>query len=207
MESVSLTDKSVTDFLAAVRSPEPTPGGGSTAALAGAMGASLFAMMAGLPKSRATTAEDIARLAAAGARCTALADELKALIDRDSEAYDQVMAAYRLPKGTDDEKAARALRIDAALKAAIETPLDVMRACASAIAESEVVQTFGNANASSDVRVGVELLRAGLRGARLNVEINLDALKDRAYADRAAAEAARLTSNESGGGGAPTGPS
>ena len=204
---MTLAAKSLSTVLAEFRSSSPTPGGGSAAALAGALGASLLAMVAALPRPRAATDDETRRLRDAGERCAELAQALEALIDRDSEAYDQVMAAYRLPKGTDDEKAARALRIDAALKAAIETPLDVMRACASAIAESEVVQTFGNANASSDVRVGGELLRAGLRGARLNVEINLDALKDRAYANRAAAEAARLTSNESGGGGAPTGPS
>jgi formiminotetrahydrofolate cyclodeaminase len=67
-----------------------------------------------------------------------------------------------------------------------------MRACAAALSESAAVLALGNANASSDVKVGVELLRAGLRGARLNVEINLDAIKDRSYVESAAAEAARL---------------
>src|SRR5690348_578169 len=99
MEGVSFIDRTVTEFLAALQSPEPTPGGGSAAALAGAMGASLLAMVAGLPKSKAATAEDAARLAAAGQRSTALAAELKTLVDRDSEAYRQVMAAFRLPKG------------------------------------------------------------------------------------------------------------
>ena len=189
---MTLAAKSLSTVLAEFRSSSPTPGGGSAAALAGALGASLLAMVAALPRPRAATDDDVRRLRDAGERCAGLAKTLEALIDRDSEAYDQVMAAYRLPKSTDEDKAARALRIEAALKAAIETPLDVMRTCASAIAESAVVQTFGNANASSDVQVGVELLRAGLRGARLNVEINLESVKDRAYAEAAAREVARL---------------
>src|SRR5215831_3936456 len=101
-----LTKQTVESFLAAIRSSSPTPGGGSAAALAGAMGASLLAMVAGLPKS-AATAEDTERLKAAGARCTAIAGELEALVERDSEAYDSVLAAYKLPKGTEEEKAAR----------------------------------------------------------------------------------------------------
>jgi methenyltetrahydrofolate cyclohydrolase len=189
---MTLAAQSLSAVLEAFRSSSPTPGGGSAAALAGALGASLLAMVAGLPRPRAATDTELARLREAAERCAVLAKTLETLIDRDSQAYDEVMAAYRLPKGTEEEKTTRAPRIDAALKAAIDTPLDVMRACASAIAESEAVLTFGNANASSDVKVGVELLRAGLRGAQFNVEINLESLKDRVYADRVAAEAARL---------------
>src|SRR3954453_4203452 len=100
---MNLVNRSVTELLAAFRTPEPTPGGGSAAALAGAVGASLLAMVARLPKSRAATAEDAQRLEAAGGRCTPLASELEALVDRDSFAYEMVMRAYREPKGTDAE--------------------------------------------------------------------------------------------------------
>ena len=124
---------SLTDLLAAFQSPAPTPGGGSAAALAGAVGASLLAMVAGLPKPRAATADDLAQLAAAGAGCVALSERLTALIDRDSEAYQLVVAAFRMPKETDEEKAVRGARIQEALRMATETPLDVMRACADAI--------------------------------------------------------------------------
>src|SRR5262249_26929600 len=172
---------SVTELLAMFRSSEPTPGGGSAAALSGAMGASLLAMVAGLPKSKAATVEDAERLKAAGERCTALARELEALVDKDSEAYETVMSAYRRPKGTDEEKAARSAAIQAAMRTAIAAPLDVMRACAAALEQSPVVATFGNPSASSDAQAGVELLGAGLRGARLNVEINLESVKDAAY--------------------------
>src|SRR6185437_2568406 len=139
-----LTSRTVTDLLAAFRSSDPTPGGGSASALAGAMGASLFAMVAGLPKSRAASAEDVDRLKAAGARCTELARALEALVDRDSEAYEAVMAAYKKPKGTDEEKAARSGAIQSAMRVAIAAPLDVMRACAAASEQAVVVAALGN---------------------------------------------------------------
>jgi len=180
---VKLTERRVDDLLQAFRSPDPTPGGGSAAALAGAIGASLLAMVAGLPKSRAATEEDVERLQAAGRRCAAIAGDLTTLVDRDSEAYDLVVGAYKQPKGTDEEKAARSAAIQQAMRAAIAAPLEVMRACAAAAEQGVVVAALGNPSASSDVRVGFELLGAGLRGAKLNVEINLGSVKDAAYVE------------------------
>jgi len=170
-----------TELLNAFRSREPTPGGGSASALSGAVGASLLAMVAGLPKPRAHRTEETERLTAAGARCAAIGDNLAALMDRDSHAYDLVVAAFRLPKNTDEESTARGTRIQDALRSATEAPLDVMRACAEAIGLAAVVAAFGNRNASSDVQVGLELLRAGLRGAKLNVDINLASIKDETF--------------------------
>lgn len=181
---MKLTDRTVTHLLAAFKSPDPTPGGGSASALAGAIGASLLAMVAGLPKSRAATEEDAERLKAAGERCAALSAELETLVDRDSEAYDLVMAAYKKPKTTDDEKAARSAGIQDAMRAAIAAPLDVLRACAAAAEQGIVIVTLGNPSASSDAQVGFELLGAGLRGAKLNVEINLGSVKDAEYVAR-----------------------
>lgn len=183
-DTVKLTERTVTDFLVALSSSDPTPGGGSASALAGAMGSSLLAMVAGLPKSRAATEEDVERLQAAGERCAALSAELEALVDRDSEAYDLVMAAYKKPKGTDQEKAARSAGIQAAMREAIAAPLAVMRACAAAAEQGVVIATLGNLSAASDAQVGFELLGAGLRGAKLNVQINLGSVKDAEYAAR-----------------------
>lgn len=188
---MKLVDYSVTDLLAAFQSSSPTPGGGSASALAGAVGASLLAMVAGLPKSKAATDSDTTRLSSAGARCATLAGDLAALIDRDSEAYDLVVAAYKNPKSTDEEKAARSAAIQAALQRAIEAPLSVMRACADALEQAVTVAELGNPSASSDVQVGLELLGAGLRGARQNVEINLGSVKDAGYADAVRTEATR----------------
>lgn len=181
---MKFVERSVNDLLAAFRAPEPTPGGGSAAALAGAMGASLLAMVAGLPKSKAATQEDAARLKAAGVRCTELAQMLATLIDRDSDAYGLVMAAYKRPKGTDKEKAARSAAIQEAFRAAIAAPLDVMRVAAAAAEQGVVIASLGNMSAASDGRVGFELLGAALRGARMNVEINLDSVKDADYVAR-----------------------
>lgn len=187
--------RTVSSLLESFRSSDPTPGGGSASALAGAVGASLLAMVAALPKPRATTEAALQKLKAAGARCADLAKQLEALVDRDSEAYEQVLSAYRLPKGSDEEKAARSARIQQALRSAIEAPLDVMRACRSGIAEGPVLQEYANPNASSDLQVGLELLHAGLRGARLNVDINLESLKDQAYAGDVGREIDRLSTD------------
>jgi formiminotetrahydrofolate cyclodeaminase len=178
---MSLSQLRFTELLSAFRSREPTPGGGSASALAGAVGASLLAMVAGLPKPRAHSAEETERLTSAGARCAAMSDSLAALMDRDSHAYDLVLAAFRLPRSTEEESTARGIRIQEALRSATEAPLDVMRACAEAIGLAAVVAAFGNRNASSDVQVGLELLRAGLRGAKLNVDVNLASIKDETF--------------------------
>jgi len=179
-----LIDQSFTQLLDSFSSSDPTPGGGSASALAAAVGAALLAMVAGLPKTRGGADEDRAALGPARDALRALRDELAALVDRDTSAYDQVVAAYRLPKATDEEKAARSAAIQRAMKQAIDTPLAVMRACEASARHGEAVARHGNPSASSDVQVGLELLGAGLRGARLNVEINLGSVKDEAYVAR-----------------------
>jgi formiminotetrahydrofolate cyclodeaminase len=189
---MKLTSQSISDLLAAFRSSDPTPGGGSAAALSGAVGASLLAMVAGLAKPQATADDDVSRLRQAGARCADLALQLERLVDRDSEAYDLVVGAYRLPKATDEEKAARTAAIQAALKAATEAPLEVMRLCREALTLAPVVGSLGNANASSDVKVAGGLLRAGLEGARENVDSNLGSVKDASYVQRVRDESMAL---------------
>jgi formiminotetrahydrofolate cyclodeaminase len=113
-------------------------------------------------------------------------------MDRDSESYEAVVAAFRLPKSSDEEKQARSSQIQEALRLATETPLDVMRACRDAIHAAADVAALGNSNASSDVQVGLELLMAGLRGAKLNVAINLGSIKDQAYVSSTTQRAAQL---------------
>ena len=189
---MKLTSMTTSELLAAFRSSEPTPGGGSASALAGAVGASLLAMVAGLPKPRAANDDELRQLGDAGAQCSALAVQLEALIDDDSAAYDLVVGAFRMPKGTDEEKAARTAGIQRALTAATEAPLNVMRRCAEALALASVVDALGNQNASIDVAVARGLLSAGLSGARENVEINLASLKDEAYVVRVRKESTAL---------------
>lgn len=190
---MSLTNRSVRDLLAAFRSPEPTPGGGSASALAGAVGAALLAMVAGLTRSRAAAPREFEQLMDANHVCAQVSEDLTALIDRDSEAYNRVMAAYRLPKGSEKDTQYRSERIQQALAEATAAPLNVMQRCAEAIEQAPIVAALGNRNASSDVQVALELLAAGLRGARLNVEINLESLKDAARVEEIRGDVARLT--------------
>lgn len=192
MTQTSLVSMSVTQLLDAFASSAPTPGGGSASALSGAIGASLLAMVAALPKTKTGDAAERTALDASVKALTELRHKLAALIDEDSRAYDLVTAAYRQPKGTDEEKAARKAAIQSAMHAATETPLETMRACEAAMRESAVVAQNGNANAASDVWVALELLNAGLRGAQKNVAINLGSLSDEAYKDDVEVEARTL---------------
>ena len=169
---------SLAQLLDAFASNQPVPGGGSAAALAGAVGASLLIMVAGLPKTRHGTDEERSALTAAAARLRPLRDELASLIDRDSEAYASVINAYRLPRSTDAEQAARRDAIDEAMRAATEAPLATIRACERAMREAEVIASSGAASATSDVAVGIELLKTAARGAGMNVDTNLAAVKD-----------------------------
>src|SRR5262245_28063865 len=123
-----LIEKRVTELLDAFSSPDPTPGGGSAAALAGAVGASLLMMVAGLPKTKSNTPEERAALDAALATLTPLRQSLTALVDRDTDAYNLVVAAFRKPKNTPEEKAARTEAIQTAMQIATEVPLETMEA-------------------------------------------------------------------------------
>lgn len=192
MDAVSYREMALADVMDAFSSTDPVPGGGSAAALAGAVGASLLLMVAGISKTKTGAPEETADLAEAAARLHPLRDQLLELVDRDSDAYTEVMAAYRLAKGTGAEQATRKEAIDRATRAATETPLDTMRACQQALRGAVVVAASGNRRATSDVGVGVELLLAGLRGARMNVDINVSTLEDGNYAARVTQEAEAL---------------
>jgi formiminotetrahydrofolate cyclodeaminase len=174
----------VEDLLDAFASNEPVPGGGSASALGAALGVSLLTMVAGLAKTRTGAPEEAADLAEAATHFRPLRERLTSLIDQDSEAYQAVVAAYRLAKGTEAEKAARREAIDRAMRGATDVPLDTMRACQQALRGSTIVARNGNRNAASDTGVAVELLLAGLRGAAMNVDLNLAGISDAAYATR-----------------------
>jgi formiminotetrahydrofolate cyclodeaminase len=178
----------VAELLDAFASNQPVPGGGSASALAGAVGASLFIMVAGLPKTRHGTDEERRALTEAALRLRPLRDELASLIDRDSLAYASVINAYRLPRSTDAEQATRRAAIDEAMRTATETPLATMRACERAMREAETIASSGAASAASDVAVGTELLKTAARGAGLNVDTNLALLKDADYVSRVSQE-------------------
>src|SRR5262245_4102573 len=182
-------DLTVAQFLDALASPEPTPGGGTAAAVGGAIGVSLLTMVAGLTKTRQQTEAAAEAMAAAKAALAGIRERLLALADTDSEAFDQVMAAYRLPKATEEDKAARKQAVQRALVAATEAPLDTLRAASEAVVQARTVAQHGNRSAESDVRVAIELLEAAAASAAANVEINLGGLSDEAYRKATAANA------------------
>jgi len=181
---MSYSTYALADLLDAFASNDPIPGGGSAAALTGAVGISLLIMVAGLPKTRTGAPEEAADLSQASARLRPMRESLEQLIDRDAAAYQGVVAAYRLPKLSNEEQTRRAQAIADAMRAATETPLDTMRLCQQALEGAAIVAVNGLGSASSDVAVAIELLLTAAKGAAMNVDANLPAMKDRAQAER-----------------------
>ena len=170
-------------FLDGLASAAPTPGGGGAAAISGAMGAALLSMVCNLTIGKKKYVEVEGELREILGQSEALRAELTGMIADDVAAFDAVMGAYGLPKATDEEKAARADRIQAALKIATDVPLACCRACRKVIDLSQAVAEKGNLNVISDAGVAVLSAHAGLRSAALNVYVNAKGLDDRAFAD------------------------
>lgn len=181
-------NETVAAFSEALASGAPTPGGGGACALAGALGAALGSMVCALTSGKrryADVEEDIQRIAS---RMEALRQRLLALIDADAEAFLPLSRAYGMPRGTQQERAARDTVMEAALVRAAQPPLDIMEVCAESVALHAELGEKGSALAISDVGVGAALSRAALQGASLNVFTNTRLLRDR---QRAAALDAR----------------
>jgi len=176
-------------FLDDLASERSTPGGGGAAAISGAMGAALVSMVCNLTIGKPKYAEVEAELKEVLATSERLRAELTKAIGDDVKAFDAVMGAYGLPKGeTDEEKAARTAKIQAALKEATDVPLECARLCAQVVKLSSVTAHKGNVNVVSDAGVAVQSAYAGLMSAALNVRVNAKSIKDRDFADGRLAE-------------------
>jgi formiminotetrahydrofolate cyclodeaminase len=186
-------DLKVLEFVDALASTHPTPGGGTASAVAGAMGTALVMMVAGLQKTRGNSDEERAMLGEIRTALGSVRDRLLTLADTDTDAYNQILAAYRLPKGTPDEKSARQEAIQQGTRAATEAPLEILRTVVEVLARTKPVAQFGNPSAASDVRVALELLEAAAAGASANVEINLTSLQDEAYRKETASQMLELS--------------
>jgi glutamate formiminotransferase/formiminotetrahydrofolate cyclodeaminase len=180
------------DFLEALASADPTPGGGSLAAVAGAAGAALVSMVARLTRGKKGYEEHDARMQSLSLEADRAREELLDLADRDAAAFDQVMAAYRLPKETDEEKAARGAAIQSAMAGAAEVPMTVARRTAALLDVAREVTEVGNANAASDGAAAGAVLFAAARAALANVDINVAAMKDAEHGARLREEAASI---------------
>jgi formiminotetrahydrofolate cyclodeaminase len=188
-----LIDKPVSKFLNELASNTPAPGGGSVAALAGAVGAALASMVCNLTIGKKKYAEVQDEMKTVLEQTEQLRKELTGLIDKDTEAFNAVMAAFGLPKGTEQEQAARSSAIQEATKAATLIPLSVMRACEKGLRHARTVAQKGNKNSASDAGVAALMLQAGCAGAALNVRINLGGLNDATFVQQIAEKSAILS--------------
>ena len=168
----SLLDLRLRDLLDRFASTDPTPGGGSAAALSGATGAALVAMVCAMPKTRTGASEERARLDTALGWAREASSRLRGLVDEDSAAFEGVMAAYRLPKATDEEKAQRKQAVTRAMTHATRIPVQTAEACLVVMKAAVEAVQHGNPNALSDARTAGALAWAGMMGAVENVRIN-----------------------------------
>ncbi|MBT7952167.1 MAG: cyclodeaminase/cyclohydrolase family protein [Gammaproteobacteria bacterium] len=178
-----IKDKPVQTFLDDLASKASTPGGGSAAAIMGAMGAALVSMVANLTVGKKNYEEVDAEMQDLLARSEKLRDELTGMIKADVDVFDQVMAAYGMAKETDEDKAARSQAIQSALKDATDVPLACAKLCAEVIDICQPMAEKGNTNVISDAGVAVLAANAALRSAALNVYINIGGIKDEEFAN------------------------
>ena len=186
---MDLMENSCRDFIAALASKEPVPGGGGAAALVGAVGMALGNMVASLTLGKpkyADVQDDIVRIAG---QATALQDALLALVAEDARAFAPLSKAYGLPQDTDEARAYKAGVMEDALKTACSAPLAIMRRCCEAIALIRELSQIGSAIAISDAGCGAACCRAALTAGALNVFVNTRLLRDRAYAGEIEREA------------------
>jgi methenyltetrahydrofolate cyclohydrolase len=190
-----LTTKTVNDFIDDVASGTPTPGGGSVAALAGALGAALTAMVCNLTIGKKKYVAVQPEMEEILTRAKNLQASFVKLVDDDAKAFDIVMNALNLPKATEDEKAKRTEAIQHATKSATEIPLHVMQLCEQALVLTHAVSEKGNANSISDAGVAALMLHAACTGARLNVQINLGSLNDTLFVQQTSSRAESIGSH------------
>ena len=178
-------NKSVKEYMDATASGEPTPGGGSVAALAGGLGSALTKMVSNLTVGKKAyeelTEETKATILNNSKEVEKIMEDLSNIVDEDTKAFDKVMIAFKLPKETDEEKTARSEAIQDGYKKAIEVPLRCAEKCLKVLELQDVFANYGNINAITDVGVGTLLAYSGLEGALFNVSINLSSIKDENY--------------------------
>ncbi len=185
----------IAEFLDALASDDPTPGGGAVAALCGAAGAALVSMVCRLTIDKAGYEEAQNRVRAILPEADRARATFLELADRDASAFDGVMTAFRMPKDTDAERAARSQAIQVGYESAATTPLEIARLAASLLEPAREVTEIGNVNAASDGACGARALWTAVWSATDNVAINAAALKDPAKAQALRDEISALRLN------------
>ncbi len=187
-----LVENKITEFLNELHSNSPAPGGGSVAALNGAIAASLVGMVANLTIGKKNYVEAEAEMKDIAAKMNEVKDKFLDLVDKDANSFNGVIAAFKMAKETDEQKAARTAAIQKGYKEAIAVPLDVAKSAAELFNYIEVAFNKGNKNAESDALVAAISTRTAILSALLNVEINLAAVNDEVYVDNMRKEVAEL---------------
>ncbi len=180
---MKLVEMDLKTYLATMASDAPAPGGGSAAALCGAQGAGLAAMVAGLTIGRKKFADFESACLEVQAKELALLEKLTAQIDKDTEAFNMVAAAFKLPKSTDEEKAARSAAIQAGTLVSTQVPFETMALALEALRVADKLTAGFNSGAASDLGVAAMNLVTCVRGAWMNVLINIGSLKDTVAAE------------------------
>ncbi len=193
-----IKNKSLQEFLDELASNAPTPGGGSGAAVMGAIGAALISMVCNITIGKKGYEEVEDDMKDVLKQAEVLRDSLTDMIRADVEVFDRLMAAYGLPKETGEEKAARSEEIQASLKEATDVPLNCARACAEAIDLCRAAAEKGNLNVVSDAGVAVVAADAAMKSAALNVYINVGSIKDKAFAEERSTELEKILKSAEG---------
>ena len=180
---MKLAELKTSEFVDLLASDAPAPGGGSAAALEGALGAALTAMVCGLTVGKKKYAEYQELAEEAQKKATDLKARFVDVMDRDTEAFNVVSAAFGMPKETDEEKAARSAAIQKGLKGCTKTPFEMMELAVETLELTASILGKSNDSAASDLGVSALSLRAAIQGAWLNVLINIGSLKDTALAE------------------------
>ena len=192
-----LMDMTLRDYSDVLASSEPAPGGGSTAALSGVLGAALTMMVVNLSvgkKNYENLNEKIkAKFMEEAENVKALQKELSGLVDEDTKAFNKFMEAVKLPKDTEEQKQLRAEKMQEASLYALQVPLKTAECCFRLLENQGNIARYGNRNAVSDVGVGALLSLSGLEGAILNVNINLPGIEDEAVRSEAYDKCRRLS--------------
>ena len=185
---IKLVKQNIAMFLDELASSSPAPGGGSVAALAGAMGAALSSMVCNLTKGKQgyeTVQDEIHEILKKSER---LREDLTELIDRDTEAFNEVMTALKMPKDTEGQKAQRKIVIQTAFKHAAEVPLETARKSLQVLDVAYIVAQKGNTNSISDAAVSALMAQSAAQAAILNVRINLGSIKDNQFVQKVRTE-------------------
>jgi formiminotetrahydrofolate cyclodeaminase len=187
-QNTKLVDMKIFEFLDELASDSPAPGGGSTAALVGSLAAALAEMVCNLTIEKEKYADVENELKEVLNKCKKVRNKLIELIDKDTDAFNEVMKAFKLPKETEEEKEIRKKAIQNAFKIAASVPLETAKTCFEVLHLAKIVAEKGNKNSISDAGVSALLANAGIKSAIYNVRINLSSIKDEDFVNKTKSE-------------------